>query len=464
MITYRKLPEIMYTEIAPTPVKEPKLVIYNDTLAKELGLDASVWKSAELLAGHRVPEAFTPIAQAYYGHQFGHLVELGDGRAILLDEVMSSSGRRYDIQLKGSGQTPYSRRGDGRAALGSMLREYLVSEAMHALGIPTTRSLAVASTGMPVYRTSELPGAVLTRVAASHLRVGTMQYAAANNVIKEVADYVIDRHDPDCRETSEPYLCLFRNVLKRQAKLIALWQSVGFIHGVMNTDNMALSGETIDYGPCAFMETYRSSQVFSSIDLYGRYRYDQQPLIAQWNLARLAETLIPLVDEDPAVAAEILTRELDAFPGLFDEYWLEQFNLKLGLDPAKDNKSIIEEFLLLLEEEEKDFTNAFLSLSDHPDLPLFDSDRGERWQEQWQTLGSPTSDKAARQTQMLKVNPRAIPRNFLLDEVLEQAEAGDLAPFERMLAVVTKPYADTVPEEYCTASSPTAEFVTYCGT
>lgn len=457
MISYRQLPNEMYTDISPTAVKNPEILVFNGSLADELGLDLGLWQDKELLSGNKLPEEFTPIAQAYYGHQFGHLVELGDGRAILLQEVLTSAGERFDIQLKGSGRTPYSRRGDGRATVGPMLREYLVSEAMHKLGIPTSRSLAVVSTGETVYRDKPYPGAILTRVASSHLRVGTLQFANAHEVEREVSDYIIQRHFPECREAKRPYLAMFEAIASRQAELIAKWLSFGFIHGVMNTDNMALSGETIDYGPCAFMDIYQGDQVFSSIDHLGRYRYNQQGDMARWNLARLAETLLPIVDEDAQTAVNLMNEKLEKFHEDFQLQWLLQFSRKLGLEPSIESKQQIEHFLVLLEEEKLDFTNAFLSLSEKPDEDLFQSEAGRTWQKLWQKTRN-------REVDLLQYNPRVIPRNRKLNEVLEAAEKGNLTPFLKMLEIVTDPYALSAPEEFMKPQDPDESFVTYCGT
>ncbi|HEU4965779.1 MAG TPA: YdiU family protein, partial [Bacilli bacterium] len=320
--SYARLPEVFFSVISPNPVYAPKLIVLNQPLASSLGLDAQALQSEEavaVLAGTQVPEGSVPLAQAYAGHQFGHFTKLGDGRALLVGEQITPSGERFDIQLKGSGRTPYSRGGDGRAALGPMLREYIISEAMHGLGIPTTRSLAVVTTGEPIYRETKLPGAILTRVAASHLRVGTFQYAAQWGTVEDLralADYAIQRHYPEADKAENRYLALLQEVIKRQAALVAKWQQVGFIHGVMNTDNMTIGGETIDYGPCAFMNTYDPKTVFSSIDVQGRYAYGNQPYIAGWNLARFAETLIPLFDDDQEKAVQIVQDAISAYSQL----------------------------------------------------------------------------------------------------------------------------------------------------
>src|SRR5687767_5505225 len=372
--TYTNLPQLFYLQETPTPVKDPRLVAFNRPLATMLGLEPAKLEGregAEIFAGNALPEGARPIAQAYAGHQFGHFTALGDGRAILLGEQITPSGDRVDIQLKGPGRTRYSRQGDGRAALGPMLREYILSEAMHALGIPTTRSLAVVTTGEPVYRETVLQGAVLTRVAASHIRVGTMQWAAAHNdqsATRALADYTLARHYPDLAGSRDPYMALFEAILGRQASLIARWQLVGFIHGVMNTDNMALSGETIDYGPCALMDAYDPATVFSSIDHGGRYAYGNQPPIAQWNLARLAEAMLPLFDADADRAVERATEVLNRFPDLFHRHWLDGMRAKLGLfTPEDDDEALVNSLLAWMRQRSSDFTNTFRSLIGGPD-------------------------------------------------------------------------------------------------
>ena len=368
--TYTELPQLFYASAAPTAVREPRLIVFNRPLASALGLDVEALegpRGAAIFAGNTLPEGGRPIAQAYAGHQFGHFTVLGDGRAILLGEQITPSGERVDVQLKGAGQTRFSRRGDGRAALGPMLREYIISEAMYALGIPTTRSLAVVTTGEPVYRESMLDGAVLTRVAASHIRVGTMQWAAAHDdwqALRALADYTRARHYPELDDAPEAQMALFDAILARQASLIARWQLVGFIHGVMNTDNMSLSGETIDYGPCAFMDTYDPATVFSSIDHGGRYAYGNQPAIAQWNLARLAEAMLPLFDPDVDRAVERAKASLDRFPDLFEQHWLDGMRAKLGLFTREDtDKVLVADLLAWMQRRSADFTNTFRSVT-----------------------------------------------------------------------------------------------------
>src|SRR5688500_16283299 len=364
--TYAELPQLFSSHAALTPVSNPRLVAFNRPLAAMLGLEPEALERPDgvaILAGNVLPDGGRAIAQAYAGHQYGHFTALGDGRAILIGEQITPSGDRLDLQLNGAGQTRFSRRGDGRAALGPMLREYIISEAMHALGIPTTRSLAVVATGEPVYREDVLQGAVLTRVAASHIRVGTMQWAAAHDdpeATRALADYARARHYPDLAEAPEPYIALFEAILERQASLIARWQLVGFVHGVMNTDNMAVSGETIDYGPCAFMDTYDPATVFSSIDHGGRYAYGNQPPIAQWNLARLAEAMLPLFDPEADRAAERATAALDRFPALFEQHWLDGMRAKLGLfTRERDDEGLVNDLLAWMLRQSADFTNTF---------------------------------------------------------------------------------------------------------
>jgi uncharacterized protein YdiU (UPF0061 family) len=372
--SYSCLPEHFYARLSPTPVAKPRLIIFNESLASELGVDTRGLEPEELaavFAGNVIPPGAEPIAMAYAGHQFGNFVpQLGDGRAILLGEVVDRNGERRDIQLKGAGRTPFSRRGDGRAALGPVLREYLVSEAMHALGIPTTRALAVVSTGEPVYRDRQLPGAVLTRVASSHIRVGTFQYFAARGdmeAVKRLSGYVIDRHFPEARASERPPLALLQIVVERQASLVARWMHVGFIHGVMNTDNTALSGETIDFGPCAFIDSYDPATTFSAIDVFGRYAYANQPTIAKWNLARFAETLLPLLDPDPKRAVELANEAISAFTSRFQAHWLAGMRDKLGLSSNDEvDLELAHSLLRAMYENAADFTLTFRRLGDPP--------------------------------------------------------------------------------------------------
>src|SRR3954463_11400533 len=430
--SYVQLPQLFYSDVRPTPVAEPRLVIFNRALADELGLDAAALDSptgALIFSGNALPEGARPIAQAYAGHQFGHFTTLGDGRAILLGEQITPLGGRRDIQLKGSGRTPYSRGGDGRAALGPMLREYIISEAMHALGIPTTRSLAVVSTGEPVYRDTALDGAVLTRVAASHIRVGTMQWAAAHrdhDALRALSDYTRARHYPQLADGSGSHLAVLDAIVDAQARLIARWQLVGFIHGVMNTDNMALSGETIDYGPCAFMDAYDPDTVFSSIDHGGRYAYGRQPAIAHWNLTRLAEAMLPLFNADTDTAAESAveraTASLDRFPGLYEQYWLDGMRAKLVLfTPEPEDKTLADDLLAWMSRRGADFTNVFRSLSRARTalaLASEDIDFGA-WYRRLEARRTRQPQSApATEGLMQRHNPAVIPRNHLVEEAL----------------------------------------------
>jgi uncharacterized protein YdiU (UPF0061 family) len=482
--SYASLPSRFFLRVAPTAVADPKLLIFNRPLAEQIGLDPAMIepRAAALFSGNEVAEDSNPIAMAYAGHQFGHFVpQLGDGRAILLGELKSLDGVLRDVQLKGSGRTPFSRSGDGRATLGPMLREYIISEAMHALGIPTTRSLAVVTTGEPVFREQPLPGAVLTRVAASHIRVGTFEYFAArgdNDAIRELLNYVIERHYPEAREASVPALAVIKAVAERQAKLIADWMGVGFIHGVMNTDNMAISGETIDYGPCAFMDSYDPKTVFSSIDRNGRYAYVNQPGIAQWNLARFAETLLPLIDSDADRAVTLATEAVHAFMGRFDVHFLQRMRSKIGLSSEEEGDAeLVKRLFAVMHAAESDFTLTFRRLADvveHPDQQgplreLFpESAEIESWLQDWDTRmkrdPKTASDRAAN---MRRVNPEFIPRNHRVQSALDTAvESGDLEPFRRLLAILQQPY-DQQPEAAEFASPPPPserEFQTFCGT
>lgn len=474
--SYANLPKTFFSKQNPTPVRSPKLVILNHPLAISLGLDIQSLQSNDeisLLAGNKIPEGGIPIAQAYAGHQFGYFNMLGDGRAILLGEQITPSGERFDIQLKGPGRTPYSRGGDGRAALGPMLREYIISEAMHGLGIPTTRSLAVVTTGESVIRENLLKGAILTRVAASHIRVATFQYAAKWGNIEELralTDYTIKRHFTDAENAENPYLSLLQEVIKRQASLIAKWQLVGFIHGVMNTDNMAICGETIDYGPCAFMDTYDPTSVFSSIDREGRYAYGNQPPIAEWNLARFAETLLSLIDENQDKAVELAQNALSNFADLYNNYWLSGMRAKLGIfNEEPEDESLIEVFLDIMHKDEADFTNTFLALTfdNFSDMALFESDSFNKWHELWQArLDRQEESKNSSHELMKKSNPAVIPRNHRVEEALKAAEKGDFSVMERLLNVLSNPY-DHSPEQADYTTLPakcSSPYRTFCGT
>ena len=470
--TYARELEDFYVAWKAAQVAQPKLVKLNRELAEELRLDTGALDSEEgarIFAGNATPEGAAPLAQAYAGHQFGGFVpQLGDGRALLLGEVIDRSGRRRDIQLKGSGPTPFSRAGDGRAALGPVLREYLMGEAMHALGIPTTRALAAVVTGEPVYRESALPGAILTRVAASHIRVGTFQFFAARGEpakVRRLADYVIERHYPELKGDTNPYLELLQRVCDRQAALIASWMHVGFIHGVMNTDNMAISGETIDYGPCAFMDQYDPATVFSSIDARGRYAYANQPKIAQWNLARFAETLVSLIDDDEKRAIARATEVVHDFSELYERHWLKGMRAKLGLFGEEEaDLNLATGFLTAMEGKNVDYTLAFRYLADavlgreEPIRALFtDPSAYDLWSGHWRTrLVRDAVTPLVRAQAMRRVNPAFIPRNHRVEEALSAAvEHDDYAPFETLLNILSRPFEDQA--EFAAFAAPAPE-------
>jgi Uncharacterized conserved protein len=476
--SYARLPKSFFTSLKPTPVRSPKLIILNYTLATSLGLDVQAMQSNDgvaVFAGNQIPSGALPLAQAYAGHQFGHFTMLGDGRAVLLGEQITPQGERVDIQLKGSGRTPYSRGGDGRAALGPMLREYIISEAMHGLGIPTTRSLAVVTTGESVIRETKQPGAIMTRVAASHLRVGTFQYVSKWGTAQELqalADYTLQRHFPEVDADEKRYLFLLQEVIKRQAVLIAKWQLVGFIHGVMNTDNMTLSGETIDYGPCAFMDAYDPATVFSSIDVHGRYAYGNQPPIAVWDLARFAETLLPLLHDNKDQAIQLAQDAVSDFNELYHRNWLAGMRAKLGIfNEESQDESLIEGLLHMMHKYHADYTNTFRALTfDKPeDTALFGTNEFTEWHELWQArLGSQQEPKDSSHELMRNSNPAVIPRNHRVEEALEAAvEEGDYSVMKRLLDVLSSPYAHSPEQaEYSTlpAISSTCPYQTFCGT
>ncbi|PDZ70984.1 hypothetical protein CN568_22190 [Bacillus pseudomycoides] len=475
--SYARLPESFFSTLCPTPVGLPKLIILNHPVATSLGLNIEELQSEDgvaVLAGNRIPEGSIPLAQAYAGHQFGHFNMLGDGRALLIGEQITPSGERFDIQLKGSGRTPYSRRGDGRAALGPMLREYIISEAMHALGIPTTRSLAIVSTGELIIRETALPGAILTRVASSHIRVGTFQYAAASGSVEELkilADYTIKRHFPAIQSQENPYLALLQEVMKQQASLIAKWQLVGFIHGVMNTDNMTISGETIDYGPCAFMDEYDPATVFSSIDTQGRYAYGNQPYIGVWNLARFAESLLPILHTDLEQAVQIAQNAISDFGTLYEKHWLAGMRTKLGIfNEEAEDKALIDELLKIMEKYRADYTNTFLALTfgTHKDTDLFKSQEFTKWNEKWQArLSRQEESKSSSHQLMRDTNPAIIPRNHRVEEALDAAvKQGNYSVMEQLLVVLSNPYAHSPEQsEYCTPPAPSSRpYRTFCGT
>ncbi len=475
--SYSRLPQLFFSELNLNPVSSPKLVILNQSLTKSLGLNFEVSLTQEevaVLAGNRVPEGALPLAQAYAGHQFGHFTMLGDGRALLIGEQITPSGERYDIQLKGSGRTPYSRGGDGRATLGPMLREYIISEAMHGLGIPTTRSLAVVTTGESIIRDTYLPGAILTRVAASHIRVGTFQYAVNwGNVeqLRDLADYTMKRHYPEAEKHENPYLALLKEVIFRQAQLISKWMLVGFIHGVMNTDNMTISGETIDYGPCAFMDTYDQNTVFSSIDRRGRYAYGNQPKIAAWNLTRFAETLLPLIHDDQTEAINLAQDAVSKFDELYHYNWISGMRKKLGIyNEEGEDESLIEELHRMMQKYKADFTNTFrfLTLGSIEKITMSESDEFRQWYSLWQErLSRQNESKKSSQTLMKKNNPAIIPRNHRVEAALEVAvKDGDLSVMNKLLDVLSSPYAHSPEQnEYCTLPEPSdIPYRTFCGT
>jgi uncharacterized protein YdiU (UPF0061 family) len=481
--TYARLPDRFFVRMAPVPVAQPRLLKLNVALAETLGLDLDALQSPEgldMLAGNGVPEGAAPLAMAYAGHQFGSFVpQLGDGRAILLGEILNPAGERFDIQLKGSGRTPFSRGGDGRAWLGPVLREYILSEAMHALGIPTTRSLAAVTTGEHVFREAgALPGAVLTRVARGHVRVGTFEYFRVRqdtDALRRLADYVIARHYPETKESDQPYRAFLSAVISRQAELIARWLGVGFIHGVMNTDNMSIAGETIDYGPCAFMDDYHPGRVYSSIDHRGRYAYGNQPRIAQWNLARLADALLPLLDPDRDKAIEAAQAAIDGFGACFEQAWLACFRAKLGLQEVHvDDAELIDGLLQVMNETGADFTNTFRALCEaaagdevpirtqFADGALFDA-----WRPSWQArLERERVDPQARVIAMRRTNPAVIPRNHRVEAALEAAVEGDLNPLEALLLALADPWQERPGSDDYRRPPEPHEVVrqTFCGT
>ncbi|WP_106744084.1 protein adenylyltransferase SelO [Yoonia maritima] len=459
--TYVKLPAQMYAAQRPTPVQLPALVAFNHSLAETLGISGD--PDADIFAGNAIPEGASPIVQAYSGHQFGHWnPQLGDGRAVLLGEVVGKDRIRRDIQLKGSGQTPFSRRGDGRAWLGPVLREYLVSEAMHAMGVPTTRALAAVTTGEDVYREEVLPGAVLTRVAQSHIRVGTFQYFAARQdiqALQALTDHVIARHYPTATGPAD----LLDQVIARYAHLIAKWMGLGFIHGVMNTDNVSIAGETIDYGPCAFIDGFHPDQVFSAIDQQGRYAYSNQPGIGAWNMAQFATALIPLMpDQDAAI--EQFTEAVNRFPDIYLNAWRDVFVAKLGVDNVDDDDTaLIKDLLELMATDGADFTNVFAKLADISVRDQFlDRDAFDAWKTRWEVRKSPNAAQI-----MAAANPQIIPRNHQIEAVIHAGREGDFAPFHGMLSAITRPYAaltDTT-EKYARAPTQNERVTrTFCGT
>ena len=481
--TYARELRGFYVPSKAAEAPHPRLLKLNRRLAVELGLNPDALSSdhgAAVFAGNDTPEGASPLAQVYAGHQFGGFVpQLGDGRALLLGEVIDRSGRRRDIQLKGSGRTPFSRGGDGKATIGPVLREYLISEAMHALGVPTTRSLASVATGERIYREEPLPGAVLTRVAASHLRVGTFEFFAARGEVekvKQLADYSIARHYPELRDSDSPYLGFLAAVSDAQAALIARWMQVGFVHGVMNTDNMTISGETIDYGPCAFIDAYEPDAVFSSIDTHGRYAYGKQPLIARWNLGRLAETLLPLIDVDSNRAVQLAGDVVNAFVDHYEAHWLDGMRVKLGLRSAEDGDfDLANGFLAALEGQNGDYTLALRRLSDAARgdddalrVLLDDPSAYNAWADHWRArLGRESVSVEARAQAMNRVNPIYIPRNHKVEEALTAAvESQTLEPFETLLEVLESPFDEKQGLEAYASPAPASfgRYRTFCGT
>ena len=462
--SYATLPDGFFTRLDPTPVKEPKLLAWNDDLAASLGIKGGDAKTrAQVFGGNEVPAGAAPLAQLYAGHQFGNFnPQLGDGRAILLGEVVDSEGNRRDIQLKGSGPTPYSRMGDGRAWVGPVLREYLISEAMHALGVPTTRALAAVATGEPILRESgPLPGAIVTRVAASHLRVGTFQVFAHRGeveALKTLTDYSIARHYPE----ADGPLSLLRAVCAAQAELVAQWMSFGFIHGVMNTDNCSISGETIDYGPCAFMDAFHQGRVFSSIDRQGRYAYGNQPQIVVWNMAQLATSLLQQMD-DKETAVEDATEIVHDMPELIEAAWLQRFAAKLGIsNPRPEDVDLINELLSLMQTDGSDFTNTFRALgTDQARDHFTNRDAFDTWAENWR---SRIKDEPDPQAVMQAANPAVIPRNHRIEQMIEAAVAGDMAPFERLMTALATPFEEADPELQRPPTEDEIVPATFCGT
>jgi uncharacterized protein YdiU (UPF0061 family) len=474
--SYAQLPANFYTRQALQPVTQPTLIKTNLDLAEQLGVDRT-WllskDATQVFAGNELLPGADPLATVYAGFQFGNWnPQLGDGRALLLGEVLSNTGQRFDLQLKGSGPTHYSRGGDGRSPLGPVLREYLVSEAMNALGVPTTRALAAVATGDMVYREQPEPGGVLTRVASSHIRFGSFQYFSGGQdpeSLRRLADYTIDRHYPDLRASKRPYLGLLEQVIEQVARLIAKWQSIGFIHGVMNTDNMLITGETIDYGPCAFMDTFKQATVYSAIDQQGRYAYQNQPAIAHWNLMTLAQALLPLLHDNQDAAVEQAKATLQTFPDRFDDHYNAHSAVKLGLTPSKVSRALFAEFLALLETHELDFTNSFSGLAGRleSNAPLLATDDWQQWMAQWQTALQDNDDKPAARHRMEQANPYVIPRNHLIEHAIQQAYSEEgLDQFDALLQAVTDPFDPGLARSRFAQAPAHDEIVkrTFCGT
>ena len=474
--SYAGLPEQFFTRIDPTPVNDPQLLLFNADLAKSLGIDLPVDDKemlAHLFSGNTLPKDVSAIAQAYAGHQFGHFSILGDGRAHLIGEQITLDGKRFDIQLKGSGPTPYSRGGDGRAAIGPMLREYLISEAMHALNIPTTRSLALVSTGESVLRSSLLDGAILTRVASSHLRVGTFEYANATQGeegLRQLANYAIARHYPELTEQENPYFEFLKAVIERQAKLVAAWMHIGFIHGVMNTDNMTISGETIDYGPCAFMDIFSMEAVFSSIDSHGRYKYGSQAHAAQWNLARLADSLLPLLHRDKEKAVKLAEVAIDSYSKTFNHAWITGMRCKLGLfGEEADDSSLAQNLLDWMQTSKADYTRTFRDLTQEniPENKAYGSPVFKKWNILWKARLKRNSKPLKDAFRMMRnTNPAIIPKNYHVEEALSAGVVGDLKPFFNLLEALKNPFEETLSNEVYRNQTiqPDLNYQTFCGT
>ena len=473
--TYFKLPKAFKEDIKPIPVKKPELVLFNKELAKDLNLNFSNLnnqKLSELFSGNSLPKGSNSIAQAYAGHQFGHFTMLGDGRAVLIGEHLSKDNKRYDIQFKGSGKTTFSRNGDGRAALGPMLREYIISEAMNGLRISTTRSLAVVKTGEDVIREVSLPGAILTRIASSHIRVGTFQYIAARekkDELEVLLNYVIDRHYPDIKNSKNKAIDLLANVMERQIDLVVNWMKVGFIHGVMNTDNMSISGETIDYGPCAFMDAYDPKTVFSSIDQMGRYAYCNQPVITKWNLSRFAECLIPFIDNNQEKAVELATKIINSFEKKYEEKWLNMMRDKLGLFGVDEkDKFLILDLLTWMHQKKADYTNTFCHLMNenlNEDKDYEDKDF-QNWKIRWNERLKINNNTPEKYLKLMKtVNPLIVPRNHKVEEALEEAKKNNLKPITQLIKILKEPYSHQKNIlDYQITPNSDEKYQTFCGT
>jgi len=472
--TYSKLSNTFKEEVKPTPVHNPELVVLNDQLAKDLNLDFSKIEKKDLsqiFSGNTLPKGSATIAQAYAGHQFGHFTMLGDGRAVLLGEHLVNNTTRFDIQFKGSGRTSFSRSGDGRAVLGPMLREYIISEVIHALKIPTTRSLAVVKTGEKIVREDLLPGAILTRVASSHIRVGTFQYIAAKQNIDDLntlVEYTINRHYPEIQSSKNKALDLLNLVMERQCKLVVNWMRVGFIHGVMNTDNMAISGETIDYGPCAFMDHYNPKTVFSSIDQLGRYSFSNQPPITKWNLSRFAECLIPLIDKSEDKAIQLASEIIDNFQNIYEEKWLNMMRDKLGLfGKSKDDKKLIDDLLTWMEKNKADYTNTFCYLMNVKigKNSLYDNKEFINWSKNWKNRISINDNSKEKSLELMKeTNPIIIPRNHKVEEALKSANEDNLEVMNKLLSKFDNPYGEQKGIEDYQLPSLDDNYQTFCGT